>query len=220
VTAWRSPVERRLRWNRWTTWAAILLVGGLVATLLDQLAQAWLPPEGDPYYPRLEARGWYEVLRSVGSMLTWILLGVAMLLHDRAHPRHAERFRAARLVGAPLVAGIAAELLKLLLRRERPGTGDLLYTFKPLGDGLLSSSNVGLPSSHTAVAFAGATLLALAVPWSTPVALLAAAGCALTRVLAGAHHVSDVYLGALVGVLGALWVWRLGRRRSPLDLLP
>jgi membrane-associated phospholipid phosphatase len=50
--------------------------------------------------------------------------------------------------------------------------------------------------------------------------LLAAAGCALTRVLAGAHHVSDVYAGAFVGILCARWVWRLGKPRSPMDILP
>lgn len=223
MSAWLSPTERKLRWNRWTTWTAVLLVGGLLATLLDPLAQAWLPPRDSDFYPVLEGRGWYEVLRSVGDLVAWFILAAGLALHDRAARRAGagvERLRALRLLLAPIVAGIAAELLKMLLRRERPGAGDLLYTFKPLSDGVLNSGNVGLPSSHTAVAFAGATLLALAAPWSAPVALLAAAGCGLTRILAGAHHVSDVYLGMLTGVFSAVWVWRVGRRRSPLDLLP
>jgi membrane-associated phospholipid phosphatase len=73
------------------------------------------------------------------------------------------------------------------------------------------------PSGHTTTAFAAATLLVL---WAPPrrrlavgitCALLASAtGCA--RIYAGMHFPGDVLAGALLGVLGALLVDRIGRR--------
>jgi membrane-associated phospholipid phosphatase len=208
-------------------WTLIVLSGFLVATILDPVAQSWLANrEGGvlEFRHRIEQWGWYGVFRALGTVLAWGLLALAFLSHDRvalADRAWRERHRRAeRLILASIAGGAAAEILKLILRRERPGASELLYSFKPLGEGLLSSTNVGLPSSHAAVAFAGATLLALAAPWSAPVAFAAAAGCGLTRILAGAHHVSDVYAAGVVGIICARWVWSFGRPRSPMDILP
>ena len=218
---YRSRVERRLRWNRWMLWALILLIGFLIATLTDPLAQAWLPDRADQeHYDRIEGKGWVEVLRGMGHLLTWAFIAIAMLLHDagerRDRPLGDRVERGARIFGGALLGGLLAEVLKLILRRERPGASDMLYSFKPLED-LLSSSNVGLPSSHTAVAVGGATAVALLLPWSAPLIMLLAVGCGMTRVLVGAHHVSDVYLGIVVGVASGWWVCRMGVRRSALD---
>jgi len=215
-----SPTDRRLRWSRWSQWTLIVLSGFLVATLLDLPVQHWLPErtgEEAAYYPRLEEKGWYQVLRSMGHLLTWLLICAAILLHDRERANRLDR--GVRVIAAPILAGLVAEILKLLLRRERPAASEMLYSFKPLSE-LLSSSNVGLPSSHTAVAVAGATTLAILMPWSGPVVMLAALGCGLTRIVIGAHHVSDVYVGIVAGVLVGRWVCRVGRRRSGLDILP
>lgn len=205
-------------------WTLIILAGLLVVTLFDGLVQHALPSRTSAYYEHLEQKGWYGVFRAMGHLLTWFLIATVVVTHDRRSLRDrpfGERIdRGVRVLCAPIVGGIAAEILKLILRRERPGAGDMLYTFKPLGEGVLSSSNVGLPSSHTTVAFAGAALAAYAFPFTAPVILIAAAGCAATRVLAGAHHLSDVYVGMVVGVLCARWVWRIGKPRSPMDWLP
>lgn len=205
-------------------WMLIVLAGFLVATLLDPLAQGWLPNRAEgSYYERIENRGWVEVLRAVGDLRTWAFIAIALLLHDRQARRgrsfSARTERGARAFGAALLAGLLAETLKLILRRERPEASDMLYSFKPLTD-LLSSSNVGLPSSHTAVAVGGATALAIMLPWSAPLIMLIAIGCGVTRVLVGAHHVSDVFLGIVVGVVSGWLVSRLGQRRSTLDRLP
>ncbi|MGH7560630.1 MAG: phosphatase PAP2 family protein, partial [Gemmatimonadales bacterium] len=72
-------------------------------------------------------------------------------------------------------------------------------------------SAIGLPSSHVMVAFAGAAVLARLFPGAAPVGYLLAAGCALTRVLARAHFLSDVVVGAVAGwAVGAL-IWRRSR---------
>lgn len=222
---YRSRVDRRHRSNRRLGWALLLLGGFVVASLLDSVVQGWLPDRvlDEHFYDRIEGRGWVEVLRAMGHLLTWIFLAGAMLLHD-AHARRDESLtrrteRGLRIFGGALLGGLFAEVLKLILRRQRPGVGDSLYTFKPLTE-LLSSSNVGLPSSHTAVAVGGATAVAMLLPWSAPLILLLAVGCGMTRVLVGAHHVSDVYLGIIVGVVAGWAICRIGRHRSPLDNLP
>lgn len=205
-------------------WALLLFVGFLVATLLDPVVQSWLPDHADQArYDRIEGNGWIEVLRSMGDLRAWLFVTIAMLLHDadarRAGPLAARVDRGARIFGGALLGGLLAETLKLILRRERPGTGDMFYTFKPLSE-LLSSSNVGLPSSHTAVAVGGAMAVAMLLPWSASLIMLLAVGCGVSRVLVGAHHVSDVYLGIFVGMAAGWFACRVGRPRSPLDQLP
>ncbi|MEZ6318856.1 MAG: phosphatase PAP2 family protein [Phycisphaerales bacterium] len=96
---------------------------------------------------------------------------------------------------------------------------DAHYVWKdgPLGPflaGFWDSSNLGLPSSHTAVAFGGAVVLGILDPKLRVPALVVATACGLTRVLAGAHFPSDVVLGALLGAVAAGLVARLGRNKT------
>jgi membrane-associated phospholipid phosphatase len=57
---------------------------------------------------------------------------------------------------------------------------------------------MGLPSSHTLVAFAGAFALARLFPRARWVFYALAAGCGLTRVMATAHYLSDTVVAACV----------------------
>jgi membrane-associated phospholipid phosphatase len=98
----------------------------------------------------------------------------------------------------PALAGLAAEFLKLIFRRERPEFGDGLYTFR-LAD-LWSTSGLGLPSSHAAPAVATALALAAVFPRFRWAFAAPAALCCVSRVLAGAHYLSDALAGALVGL--------------------
>ena len=70
-----------------------------------------------------------------------------------------------------------------------------------------------MPSSHAAVAFGGAWMLAALYPRAAPIALALAAGCALTRVLEGDHWLSDV---VAAGALG----WAVARACRPGDTRP
>jgi membrane-associated phospholipid phosphatase len=114
------------------------------------------------------------------------------------------------------LGGIIAELLKIVLRRERPGLTDGVHVVRSWSDHPLSTAQLGLPSSEVAVAFAAATVLARLFPGAWLLWYALAAGCALTRVAGGAHFMSDVLLGALVGYVGALIVWpRRGLAGTP-----
>jgi membrane-associated phospholipid phosphatase len=122
------------------------------------------------------------------------------------------------LTAAPLAAGLLCEVLKILLRRERPGLHDGTYFFRSFADHPFSTGAIGLPSSHTMVAFAGAGMASYLFPRTWPAWMLLAAGCAVTRVAAQAHFLSDVTLAGAAGLLVARLTWmRLGvpGRASP-----
>ncbi len=137
----------------------------------------------------------HRALRVAGFLPVWIAIGAALALHTR---------RRAIGIGLTLSAGLAgliAELGKLAIRRGRPGevAG---YVFHPLPADL-STAGLGMPSSHAAVAFGGAFLLARLYPRVAVVVVLWATGCGLTRMLDGAHFLSDVVAAAGIGWLVA-----------------
>lgn len=218
---WTPPTPRP---RHWLVCAAALALFAL-SHLLDEPAYQAL------YNPRAELHDWYQALRALGYMPTWIAFGVVVLAADLGSlPARLDITgwwrRGAALILTPLAAGGIAELLKLLVGRERPAPlveGLRVYQghiFKPwdpsagLWGGLTDSSNLGLPSSHAAVAIAGAFAIARVWPGALAPALFAALGCALTRLLHGAHFFSDVFAGALLGYALA---WLIVR---PEDLRP
>lgn len=199
------------------------LAGLVVVSLLDRTLYFALRWESSPGERRLEIRDWYQFLRQVGYLPAWLVLAAAVALFESKAARRAgagrpadgsARRRAAALALAPMLAGVAAEMLKLVIGRERPEGPDGVfqgYVFRPLLDGFRDGSNLGLPSSHAAVAFGGAFVLARIFPGVGPVAVAMAAGCGLTRLLAGAHFASDVFAAAVIAYACAAGVARLLR---------
>lgn len=166
------------------------------------------------FYPPVHEKDWGRLLRSIGSLVFWAPLAIAVWLEGRARggPRPGQ---ALLLVLAPIGAGLAAEILKLLLRRERPSLHAGEWVFRSFAERPFSTSALGLPSSHVMVAFGGAAVLGRLFPRTAPVAYLLAAGCGLTRVLSRGHFLSDVVVGAVAGwAIGALLWHRFGRHRT------
>jgi len=184
----------------------------IVLFLTAQLTDQWLFHHF--VYPAIYDRGWGRMLRLAGYVPVWGIVALALVLHDgaprlRAVLRQASR-RGVLLFGSAASAGIAAEVLKLVLRRERPGLADGAHVFRAWSDRPFSSAQLGLPSSETAVAFAAAAVMARLFPQGWILWYGLAFGCALTRVASGAHFMSDVVLAALVGYVVTLIVWRRG----------
>jgi hypothetical protein len=115
-----------------------------------------------------------------------------------------------RIGAAALSAGLAANIGKLLISRERPRNVNLdliergVDTFGawfPLAGN--SSGGQGFPSSHMATAAALVIVLVLYYPrgrWLFPLCALCAG---LQRILSDAHFISDVCWGGAVGCLVA-----------------
>lgn len=168
---------------------------------------------------RIDAPGaadndWARALRITGYLPTWLVIAAALALIDSRRatfppPLHDRWTRAATLALAPALAGLLAEGIKLVIRRERPALPDAAYIFRPFTESPWSTSGLGMPSSHTAVAFGAAYILTRLHPAAWPVWMGIAAGCGLTRILARAHATSDVIVGALTGLAAGAIVWAL-----------
>jgi membrane-associated phospholipid phosphatase len=195
------------------TLVALALV--VVAHLLDPWAQRYISD------PDVYSEDWGRLLRVMGFYPLWALMGVAILLVDWPRQvacwkaRAGQARRAGLLLLAPALGGLLAEVGKVAFRRLRPGEVPGEYVFRSWAERPLYSGGLGLPSSHTVVAFAAAAMLARLFPRAAPVWYGLAAGCGLTRVAAGAHFLSGVVVGGLVG-WGAAWlVWRWNFGQGP-----
>ncbi len=156
---------------------------------------------------KFRATDLHHVFRQAGNVVMWILIALAIGITQ--WKQRGARLTAWMILVSPLLAGALAELLKRLVGRERPGTIDMTgaYTFKPFlaafTDASNHGSNLGIPSSHAAVAFGGAFILLRLFPCAGWVALVWAIGCGVTRIALGAHYVSDVVAGAALGQIAA-----------------
>jgi membrane-associated phospholipid phosphatase len=145
------------------------------------------------------------VIGSYGAV--WIAIALAAV---------ALRRRPATLVLTVVVAVFAADGLatglKQALGRDRP------YVERPDPEPLMDTHfDLGFPSGHAATSFAGATVLALALPrLAVPLYALATL-IALSRVYVGVHYPGDILAGALLGaaVGAAVWALVVRRRRRP-----
>lgn len=204
--------ERKSRARARITFAAIALVGLLVTYLLDTpLFHALYV--GDGRKGEVESKAWYQILRQTGDVRTWLIVALAIFAHAfwRAFGGNSPRIRLGSILTialAPIFSGLIAELLRALLGRERPlsETGEFQgHVWRQLFSGIYHDgrwfdvSNLGFPSSHAAVAMAGAIATARAFPGSGIVLVPIAIGCGITRMLSGRHFSSDVFLGLVVG---------------------
>ena len=186
----------------------VLIAIAVVA--LSLLADRWVAEH--VRYARVYETDWGRMLRTFGYLPLWLLAAIALALNDR-ESREWWR-RAALLAAAPTASGIFGELLKITVRRLRPSDDGSSYHFRAFGDHPFSSRGLGFPSSHAIVAFGAAAILARLFPRARVVWYAAAVGCAVSRLLAHAHYLSDVVAAACVGIgVGAL-LWNYGWLRE------
>lgn len=226
-------------WDERNIWRAALGVRtawllGFVAVFyfVPMLADRWAYDH--VWHNNLYDLDWARFLREMGWLPTWGVAALAMWLITQRRggtaaatataSATADATSAAAVAGpspraalylvlAPTVSGIACEVLKLLIRRERPELYGGEYGFRAWSDHPFSTAGLASPSSHAMVSFAAATALARIFPRARWVWYSLAAGCAATRVIARAHFVSDVTLGALLGWSVGWGVWIAMRRR-------
>jgi len=199
---WGGGTAQRTLWLI----SAVLVIG-----CLPMLADKYVYDH--VYHADIYDLDWARMLRLMGWVPTWTIAALAIWLHERPDAAQRAAARAWYVITAALAGGLLAEILKLLLRRERPAVMDGLYSFRPWSEHPFSTSGLAWPSSHTMVAFAAATAMGRLFPRTKWVWYTLAAGCAFTRVAAHAHFVSDVTLGALFGWSVGWCVWFLLRAK-------
>ena len=189
---------------------AITIAATLVAMLIDRTVFELFNA------PRVYDKDFGRLLRVMGFAGTWLALALALALHHDgtdATKRIARR-RGWLLLWSPLLAGALAEVMKILVRRERPALNDGAYGFRPWDERTWSGAGLAFPSSHAAVAFGGAFMLARMFPRAKWVGIVLAVGCGVPRIAARAHFVSDVVFAAGLGWLVSWWLWRGWRPRE------
>jgi membrane-associated phospholipid phosphatase len=156
---------------------------------------------------------WGRLLRVMGYLPLWLAAALALGLHEGSERGYR---RAVLLAAAPVIAGIAGEILKLVFRRERPGAHEGHYFIRSFSERTFSTSGLALPSSHAIVAFGAAAILSRLFPRAWPVWWALAWGCGLSRTAAGAHFFSDIVVAAGAAWLVVAILWQEAMRRGPL----
>ena len=194
------PVARIGLWG-----AGIALVEILSIGWVDRPLAAYFRDAGAVWRP------FFGPIGSLGVAMPYLIVfGIAFIVlrwggNLPPFERWAARMRAAAPIPALLFSGIAVsgilvDILKVIVGRPRPkllfSAGS--YEFSWIG---LSADHWSFPSGHAATAAALAA--ALWCLWPHPVLFYAvgAALVALSRVVMGAHYLSDVVMGGFIGVV-------------------
>ena len=148
----------------------------------------------------------FSLCRVCGYLPTWLLVAGVVWLLDK------HKYRLTRAACIPLAAiggGLVAEIGKITFRRLRPDQADgVLYAMRSFSERPLSSSGLAMPSSHAAVAFAAVFMLCRIYPRGSVIFISLGTGCAISRVLVGAHYFSDVLVAAMCGYAVAYFISR------------
>jgi membrane-associated phospholipid phosphatase len=116
------------------------------------------------------------------------------------------------LIAGTYLGGLIVDLIKLLIPRIRPRAADLasdtslLDTFAFWMHDKSNFSHTDLmsfPSGHAAVAAGLAASLSWFFPNGKPVFVCLAILASLQRVASDAHYISDIFIGAALGLIGA-----------------
>jgi membrane-associated phospholipid phosphatase len=196
-------------------WAALLII----TLCWDRAVYLHVTVSDAARAAAMKEAGWYIALRSLGTIYPWAAVSLLFLVVDLGVPPGAERprnplRRAVFLILCALLSGGVAELLKPLVGRYKPEETGGWYALAPLRDRIDHWSDLGMASSHTAVAFGAAFALACLIPRGAPLFLIGAVGCAMTRLLAGGHFLSDVYVGILIAYVVTRAVRAIDQRNN------
>jgi membrane-associated phospholipid phosphatase len=187
---------------------ALLWIAALAAAIaLDHPLASYLAAHPLSYSFEL-----YSLFRLGGYLPFWIVVSLALVLVDAERGWRGAWPRGGWLLAAVVASGALAELLKLTVRRERPDADVPFYVFRPWVDAELSTSGIGWPSSHTAVAFGAAWWLCRLYPRGSALWIAIGAACGFSRLWRNAHFASDVVGAALVAYLVVAALWRVRER--------
>jgi len=205
----RAEAARRLARQVLLTSVA---VGAIIIALMvgfDAREIALMPPRGTAgLWPA-------RILTDFGkdSYVLWVLAAtllvvtlIAVALRGTSRARlQGFGLRLQFLFCAVLVPLLPGEMLKWIAGRGRPFVGGQAnpFNFVPVAG---TEAYFSFPSAHAITAFALAFAVSAVWPWMRGVMIAYALLIAFTRLVLLAQHPSDVVAGALIGVVGAMFV--------------
>ena len=176
--------------------------------VLDSNSGHW---SKSPIAARLSEYGDWPELMLLGALGT--------LIARRLRNVRWQRILIAAMIASTL-AGMTVNLSRLTTGRTRPRAAAEAGWYGPrhgekwlIGEADFNS----FPSGHTATAMGFAGVLLFAAPGWGLLALLAASSVAISRILLGAHHPSDVITAATIALAVAWVVWEFLGRRGRVD---
>jgi membrane-associated phospholipid phosphatase len=193
-----------------------LLLAGFILPLVIVMCAA-----GHYYYDRPVAAlfadlngpvvAFFQIVTTVG-VAAWPLIGSGFLFvyffYISGKKKQARRML--YLFSSVAVSGLVTDVIKWLMGRWRPKLfiPEGLYGFEFFGRGYEQTS---FPSGHATTICSLALALSLLYPRLRWVWIIIALLVCMSRVVIGAHYMSDVIMGAYVGIFTAflLWKWPL-----------
>ena len=165
----------------------LLQMDGQLLVAIQGLHMSWLDP----------IVSLYTKLGDAG--IFWIVLSLAMLVYKPTR-------KAGALALCAMVLGLLVTNLtiKPLVERARPW---LDWPIVPL---VTEKDPNSFPSGHTCAAFAAGMIWMRTLPWrwGRIAAVVLAALMGLSRLYVGVHYPTDVLVGAIIGALCALVIWK------------
>ncbi len=148
-----------------------------------------------------------SALMGIATISVWVLAMFLAQFYPQ-NPRWKQHARQSVFVFAAVaMPGIAAMIIKGFIGRARPYLYDEIgpFGFDPLS---FKSIYASWPSGHTTTAFAFAIALSLLFSRLKYILLPLAILAGYSRMALGAHYLADVIMGATIGTLGAIMVYR------------
>jgi len=151
-------------------------------------------------------QGVAHVGNSAGSMFAQTGAGLATYFVGRATGSHELASIGGEVFRAQLISQSIVQAAKFTARRQRP-------------DG---SNSVSFPSGHTASAFATATVLQQHLGWKVGIPAYAlASAVSASRMASNKHYLSDVLVGAGIGIAaGRAVTFNVGREKFDVGAAP
>jgi membrane-associated phospholipid phosphatase len=191
-----TPVRSRVVWIALIVLAVIVLIA---AFLLDQATVLWINAHSSP-----ELKGVMRMVSRVGDWPAHMIAGtIGIAIAFTVGSKAWMRIFLAMLIALAL-AGMTTRAIKIATGRARPSVKTEAHWNGPQ----LSSKYHAFPSGHTASSTAFFVALFLARKKLGTPPLLIPILIALSRMIVGAHYLSDVTVAAIIGVISALLVAR------------
>ena len=203
--------EAARRWARYSLFLTVGIGTAIIVLMymLDATEIGWMPPRGTAWLWPVRILTDFGKSAYVLWFLAGLLFAVAIISPQlRATTRALLLGFGTRLqfvFFAVLVPVLTGEVIKWAVGRGRPFVGGEAdaFTFAHFNG---TEAYASFPSSHAITSFALAFAVSAVWPQARVVMIVYAILIAISRLVLLAHHPSDVAAGALIGVIGAMFV--------------
>jgi membrane-associated phospholipid phosphatase len=187
-------------------WAGLALIaGGAACLLIDrQAAHLLYDHVNEPFFVFLDrTTHWAKAAHwLIAAVVAYSVAQVAMHFHGANASLHLASKAALAFIASLAVGSVVLHTIKLVLARRRP-RDDMemgLYGFKLLS---FDEQYNSFPSGHALTIMCVAVIAACVWPNLWPLWFAIALWLGLTRALLTAHFLSDVFVGAGIGLISA-----------------